>query len=106
MKFNETIIYLVAFVVLYNLAELLRVKLSVSREPSRSMMTYWTLAIGLFVVSVLFVGVSSYAAYRGFVRIYSNEMAVLGTCFFIIVGAVLLRKVTVVLSQLMRKRKE
>lgn len=109
MNFNETVIFLVFFVALYNVIQYLqtRWKIEANRQDIRNLRLEWLYFFLVFLMSLGFSVCSIVYAYLRFSEIYSIGSALTAAIFFIVCGVILLRKMYAAFCALKgRKRSE
>lgn len=108
MSFNESIIYVVLFVVIINIFDFLKVRWKAGKLDSREKYMWefknrWLVTIVLFVFIFMYSFYSCYYAYKGFLAEYTKSMSLVGTLPFLIGGVVLVRKSILTIIELHKK---
>lgn len=91
MTFKGTLCYLVGFFVLYNALHALHFYMQSRAAEDNSRLVSWSLASTMAVVTLVFSFGGVYLAYDGFAGVYTRSVALVGACFFVVTGVVLLR---------------
>ena len=108
MNFNESIIYIILFVLIINLFDFLKYRWQAGKIDNRVKFMWefknkWLVTIGLLSLVLLFVFYSCYYAYKGFSDEYTITMSLVGTVPFLIGGLVLIRKSILITLVLQKK---
>jgi len=106
MSFNETLVYLVIFIALYNLIDFFRLRWKAVRNNANLKINgyfkEWAFVVVLVVSTFALTLVSVCKSYYGLRQEYAVGMSVLGSTFFVICNIILIRKLISAVGELLR----